>query len=136
MFSHIIFLSKRFDNFKISQTHTQKLVLHTVCLTHFYPYKITHLTIAKHVGSGASAQTKLESLYTQSLDNLSKSSILYPNWTHLLNTVSLWEIHANFHIIVKPIKSIHNIWKDNTITIPNVVMSVSVYRVGKKSYRV
>ena len=32
---------------------------------------------------------------------------------------------------VKPIKSIH-IWKANTITIPNMDMSVSVYRVGKK----
>ena len=31
----------------------------------------------------------------------------------------------------KPIKSIH-IWKANTITIPNMDMSVSVYRVGKK----
>ena len=35
---------------------------------------------------------------------------------------------------VKPIKSIH-IWKAITITIPNMDMSVSVYRVGKK-YRV
>ena len=33
---------------------------------------------------------------------------------------------------VKPIKSIH-IWKANTITIPNMDMSVSVYRVGKKN---
>ena len=32
---------------------------------------------------------------------------------------------------VKPIKSIH-IWKANTITIPNMDMLVSVYRVGKK----
>ena len=32
---------------------------------------------------------------------------------------------------VKPIKSIH-IWKANTIIIPNMDMSVSVYRVGKK----
>ena len=32
---------------------------------------------------------------------------------------------------IKPIKSIH-IWKANTITIPNMDMSVSVYRVGKK----
>ena len=32
---------------------------------------------------------------------------------------------------VKLIKSIH-IWKANTITTPNMDMSVSVYRVGKK----
>ena len=32
---------------------------------------------------------------------------------------------------VKPIKSIHNIWKANTIAIPNMDMSISVYRVGK-----
>ena len=46
----------------------------------------------------------VESLYTESLDNLPKSSILCPNWTHLY-TVSLWEIHANFHIIACLLKT-------------------------------
>ena len=74
----------------------------------------------------------------EGLQIFAHGAILCPNWTYLY-TVSLWEIHANFHIIavhskneaVKPIKSIH-IWKANTITIPNMDMSVSVYRVGKK----
>ena len=74
----------------------------------------------------------------ESLQIFAHGAILCPNWTHLY-TVSVWEIHANFHIIavhpleneaVKPIKSIH-IWKVNTITIPKMDMSVSVYRVGK-----
>ena len=86
---------------------------------------------------GAKVPWGQESLYTESSDNLPKSSILCPNWTHLY-TVSLWEIHANFHIIawpfkneaVKPIKRIY-IWNANTINIPNMDMSVSVYRVGK-----
>ena len=34
----------------------------------------------------------------RTISRVPKSSILCPNWTHLY-TVSLWEIHANFHII-------------------------------------
>ena len=45
----------------------------------------------------------LESLHTESSDMeglqiFAHGAILCPNWTHLY-TVSLWEIHANFHII-------------------------------------
>ena len=47
---------------------------------------------------GSMTVSLVESLYTESSDNLPKSSNLCPNWTHLY-TVSLWEIHANFHII-------------------------------------